>query len=177
METIYSSEMLVCFQRTTRRYIPEDSILHNHLVRTPTPTKHINSTSNSQNADAREVSCEMYSWVLRDHFTAQELLILEAYTSTIRADSKTNHRLRVTRNVAFCAYLSVSYMQRTSETTTKSLLGIVFTRVFFREGSHWILLPLFSRHCAPRMWMAYIILQCYINHKSMLPCESEGNCM
>jgi hypothetical protein len=30
MEAIYSSETSVDFQRTTRRYIPEDSTLHNH---------------------------------------------------------------------------------------------------------------------------------------------------
>jgi hypothetical protein len=30
MVVIYSSEMLVDFQWTTRRYIPEDNILHNH---------------------------------------------------------------------------------------------------------------------------------------------------
>jgi hypothetical protein len=30
VETVYSSEMLVDFYRTTRRYIPEDSTLHNH---------------------------------------------------------------------------------------------------------------------------------------------------
>jgi hypothetical protein len=30
METICSFEMSVYFQRATRRYIPEDSILHNH---------------------------------------------------------------------------------------------------------------------------------------------------
>jgi hypothetical protein len=30
MEAIYSSERSVDFQRTTRRYIPEDSSLHNH---------------------------------------------------------------------------------------------------------------------------------------------------
>jgi hypothetical protein len=31
METIYSSETSVDYQRTTRRYILEDSIFHNHL--------------------------------------------------------------------------------------------------------------------------------------------------
>jgi hypothetical protein len=30
MEAIYSSETPVDFKRTTRRYIPEDGILHNH---------------------------------------------------------------------------------------------------------------------------------------------------
>jgi hypothetical protein len=30
MEAIYSSETLVDFQGTTRRYIPENSTLHNH---------------------------------------------------------------------------------------------------------------------------------------------------
>jgi hypothetical protein len=30
MEAIYSSETSVDFQRTTRRYIPEDSTLYNH---------------------------------------------------------------------------------------------------------------------------------------------------
>jgi hypothetical protein len=30
MEAIFSSETLVDFQRTTRRYIPEDSVLHNY---------------------------------------------------------------------------------------------------------------------------------------------------
>jgi hypothetical protein len=30
MEAIYSSETSVDFQRTTRRYIPEDDTLHNH---------------------------------------------------------------------------------------------------------------------------------------------------
>jgi hypothetical protein len=31
MEATYSSEMSVGFQRTTRRYIPEERALHNHL--------------------------------------------------------------------------------------------------------------------------------------------------
>jgi hypothetical protein len=30
MEAIWSTETSVNFQRTTRRYIPEDNILHNH---------------------------------------------------------------------------------------------------------------------------------------------------
>jgi hypothetical protein len=30
MEAIFSSETSVDFQRTTRRYIPEDGTLHNH---------------------------------------------------------------------------------------------------------------------------------------------------
>jgi hypothetical protein len=30
MEAIYSSETSVDIQRTTRRYVPEDSTLHNH---------------------------------------------------------------------------------------------------------------------------------------------------
>jgi hypothetical protein len=30
METIFSSETSVHFQRTTRRYVPEDRTLHNH---------------------------------------------------------------------------------------------------------------------------------------------------
>jgi hypothetical protein len=32
MEAIYSSETSVDFQRTTRRYIPEDGTLRNHLL-------------------------------------------------------------------------------------------------------------------------------------------------
>jgi hypothetical protein len=31
MEAIFFSETLIYFQRTTRRYVPEDSTLHNHL--------------------------------------------------------------------------------------------------------------------------------------------------
>jgi hypothetical protein len=30
METIYFSKMSIDFQRTTQRYVPEDSILYNH---------------------------------------------------------------------------------------------------------------------------------------------------
>jgi hypothetical protein len=31
MEEIYISEMSIVFQRTTRRYVPEDSTLHNRV--------------------------------------------------------------------------------------------------------------------------------------------------
>jgi hypothetical protein len=31
MEAVCSSETSVDFQQTTQRYVPEDSILHNHL--------------------------------------------------------------------------------------------------------------------------------------------------
>jgi hypothetical protein len=39
MEAIFSSEKIVDFQRTTRRYILEDSTLHNHRSENLSPTR------------------------------------------------------------------------------------------------------------------------------------------
>jgi hypothetical protein len=44
MEAIFPSEMSVDFQRTIRRYIPEESTLHNHRLRTSNPTHYVSAT-------------------------------------------------------------------------------------------------------------------------------------
>jgi hypothetical protein len=39
MDATYSTEMSFDFHRTTRRYIPEDRIVHNHAMRTSNPAE------------------------------------------------------------------------------------------------------------------------------------------
>jgi hypothetical protein len=41
MEAIYSSEASVDIEQTTRRYIPEDSTLHNHRCENLKPYKEV----------------------------------------------------------------------------------------------------------------------------------------